>query len=140
MSWIKVFARRKDTRADTAGTDGKFGELQLNAVGELRVIVDPLATANNGGDAVDVTNTPSVTLLAANSLRRSAIVQNLSTTRMLTVRLGSPAVTLHGINLAPAIDATHPGGSVMITGYTGIITGIMSGADAIADNVSVAEV
>ena len=45
MSWMKIFAKRKDTRADTAQTDGKYGELQLTATGDLRVRDDDANTA-----------------------------------------------------------------------------------------------
>jgi len=35
--WMKLFAKRKDTRADTAVADGRYGELQMTANGDLRV-------------------------------------------------------------------------------------------------------
>jgi hypothetical protein len=104
----------------------------------LNTLLTPLATANNPGAAVSVTNA-SATLLTANASRRSAIIVNRSLTAMLTVKLGSTAVSGSGITLAPAADATHPGGSCVIDDYTGIITGIMSAADATVGNVSVSE-
>jgi hypothetical protein len=100
----------------------------------------PLATANNPGAAVSITNTPSTVVLAANAARRSAIITNRSLTAMLTLSLGGTAVSGAGIPLAPAADATHPGGSVVIDKYTGAINGIMSVADATVGNVAVSEV
>jgi hypothetical protein len=99
--------------------------------------LSPKAAAVNGGSAVSVSNA-STTLSAANAARSQVVVTNTSTTAMLTVKLGSGAVSGQGILLAPAVDATHPGGSAVITGYTGIVTGIMSAAGA--TNVAVVEV
>jgi len=44
MAWVKIFAVRKDVRADTALTDGEKGQLQLTANGGLRVRDDDLNT------------------------------------------------------------------------------------------------
>ena len=44
MGWRNIFAKRKDVRADTAGTDGKMGELQLTENGDLRVRDDDACT------------------------------------------------------------------------------------------------
>ena len=96
-------------------------------------------SANNKGSAVSVTNS-STTILPLFIGRKSAIITNLSTTAMLTLNLGGTAVSGAGICLAPAADATHPGGSCIIEEYSGAINGIMSAADATAGNVSVVEV
>jgi hypothetical protein len=107
-----------------------------------------LATAANPGSAVSVSNA-AATIAAANAARRSLTITNKSLTAMLTVTLaaltaggGQSAVSgASAFLLAPAADATHPGGSVTIDGrdYTGAVNGIMSAADATAGNVGVTE-
>lgn len=125
-------ARAKVAAGNTLdATDSALAVADVNAV--------PLATANNPGTKTNVTNA-SETLFAINAARRSATIQNMSTTAMLSVQLGATAVSGQGINLAPAADATHPGGSVTIDDYTGVIDGIMSVADATAGNVALGEV
>ena len=101
--------------------------------------VGSMATVVNGGDAKSVSSA-SEAIAAANDNRRSLTITNLSTTAMLTVALGQTAVSTKGYNLAPAADATHPGGSVTITDYTGAVNGIMSAADATTGNVAIVEV
>lgn len=100
-----------------------------------------LSAALNGGSAVSVTSA-SATLAAINAARKSLTITNLSLTRALTVQCDGTAVAGAGVVLAVAADANHPGGSVTILGseYTGIVTGIMNGADATAGNVAVLEV
>jgi len=100
-----------------------------------------LAVANNPGAKVSVTNV-STLLLAANPNRRSACITNRSLTAMLTISLGGPAVSGAGDPLAPAADATHPGGSrgILPGEYSGAVYGIMSAADVTEGNVSVTEV
>ena len=98
-----------------------------------------LSAASVPGTALNVTNS-SKEVLAANAIRRAAIITNLSTTAMLSLSLGGTAVSGKGICLPPAADATHPGGNAAITQYTGAINGIMSAGDATAGNVAVSEI
>jgi hypothetical protein len=44
MSWRNLWMKRLDTRADTAGTDEKYGEPQLTSTGDLRVRDDDACT------------------------------------------------------------------------------------------------
>ena len=91
----------------------------------------PKATAINGGDVINVTNV-SGTVAAANALRRSLFVCNNHATARLTVTCGPTAVDYAGYVLLP-------GQSTTIRDYTGIVTGILSVADA-TDNVSIVEI
>jgi hypothetical protein len=107
--------------------------------GEAAAAIAPKAAAINPGSATSISNT-SAEIAAANTARKSLTVTNLSLTAMLTVKLAATAVSGAGYCLATASDATHPGGSVTITDYCGVVHGIMSAADATAGNVAVVEV
>lgn len=45
MAWFKLHLKRKDTAADTALADGKYGEPQMDASGNLRVVDEAARTA-----------------------------------------------------------------------------------------------
>jgi hypothetical protein len=100
-----------------------------------------IMSAKNGGSAINVTSA-SKEVVAVNASRIVVTVTNLSLTQMLTLNLGGTAVSGAGIVLSPASDATHPGGRYTVYGveYAGQINGIMSGADATANNVAIVEV
>lgn len=114
-------------------TEASAADIKAQGVG--------LATALNGGSAISVSSV-SATLAAVNTARKSVTITNLSLTRALTVQCDGTAVAGAGVVLALAADANHPGGTVTILGseYTGIVTGIMNGADATANNVAVLEI
>ncbi len=108
--------------------------------GTIAVAALGLATAKEPGKKMSVASTAGGTqILEANANRVAAIITNLNTTRMLSLSLGGVPVSGAGICLAPAADATHPGGCAIITGFTGAIVGIMSGAGS-ANDVAVVEI
>jgi hypothetical protein len=107
----------------------------------VEVSASGLTTAASGGTAMNVTN-QSKQIAGANPSRRKLIVTNLSTVAMLTLNCGGNAVSGAGAPLAPASDATHPGGTAVIDGddWLGAVSGIMSAADATANNVAFVEI
>jgi hypothetical protein len=108
--------------------------------GGLPVSAAGLAAAAEPGKKMSVVSTAGgTTILAANANRVAAIITNLNTTRMLSLSLGGTPVSGAGIPLAPAADATHPGGTAIIQGYTGAISGIMSGSGS-SNDVAVTEI
>lgn len=113
-------------------------ELSETLTGVLAALT-PVAAAHNGGSAVSVSNA-STLIAAANAGRRRLSITNRSLTAMLTLNYGGTAVSGAGDCLAPAADAVHPGGSIVITDYSGVVNGIMSAADATAGNVAVVEI
>jgi hypothetical protein len=82
----------------------------------------------------------SQTLLVANAARKAAVITNLSLTAILWVALGPTALSGSGIPLAPASDAAHPGGALVVDGrnYVGAISGITT--DTTANNIAIAEI
>lgn len=106
---------------------------------DLNTLLSPLAAAAQGDGRKSITNV-SGAIAGDNAVRRNITVTNLSTSAVLYVCCAAAAVAGAGIPLAPAADATHPGGSCTIAEYAGAVTGIMSAADATANNVAVLEV
>jgi hypothetical protein len=88
------------------------------------------ANANQPGTSVTV-GTSSSTVLAAYPARREAFITNDHASNILYLKYGSPAVAGQGIRVNPN------GGTHRVTSYTGIVSGIASGAGT---GVPVAEV
>jgi hypothetical protein len=166
MGYKKVYVGRGE---ECLLVDSDSGALLVNAVGmtvnadvitvDVAAIVDGIAGAGaaaktladvvtklgglsaaaNAADYATGTGN-NQTLCAANAARKTAIITNLSLTAILWIALGATAAAGKGIPLAPAADATHPGGTLTVSGadYTGAISGITS--DTTAHNVALAEI
>lgn len=95
----------------------------------------------NGGSSKSVTNA-NQTICAAVAGRRQVVITNLSLVGALTLKLGATAVAGVGIILATAPVAGQPGGTASIDGPEAAsqIDGIMSAADATANNVAIVEI
>jgi hypothetical protein len=101
----------------------------------LAMAVGPAVAANPAGSA---TGTGASQLLVAEN--KGSAITNKSLTAVLALALGPTAVAGKGILLAPATDATHPGGTFTISraDYSGPISGIL--ADTTPDNIAIAAI
>jgi hypothetical protein len=98
----------------------------LISAGTSRVLVDsdtgPLpVTAAQPGTSTTV-GTSSVTLIAANAVRKEAHIVNDHASNIVYLKYGATAVANQGIRLNPN------GGTHKVTGYAGVVAAIASGA------------
>lgn len=96
---VMPLAVRKDAATALADSDGDYAPLEVDASGRLHVAAPPVTTGTLANGAQTAVSSSAVEVLAANSNRKRAIVQNVGAN---AVRIGIAAVTATtGIQLAP---------------------------------------
>lgn len=92
--------------------------IHIISVDEAGNVVSSTTSTSVGNTTPTTVGTSSITLIAANSTRKSAIVENTDAAKDLYISLSSPALNTH--------HHLNPGDIFSIDGYTGAIYAIAS--------------
>lgn len=125
---VMALAVRQDTPGASAGTDGDYAAIQVDAAGAVRTSRPRSSTSS--AIAQTTQGTTAAQVLASNAARKLVMIQNTGTTILkFALGAGTPTATVYHFALAPCVATDDGNGAAWISdAWTGAIQALSSGA------------